>query len=705
MKTLTRIAAFALCLAMIFAILPQMTLAAHAEEVSGECGPNLTWTLDLETGVLTIEGSGPMDDDLYYGAWDNYRQFVKSVVLPEGLTSLGDFAFMDCTALTEVELPESLETIGKSAFRCCSSLTAVTIPASVTEIGKAAFVYCSSLEEINVAAENETYASVDGVVYNKEMTQLLQYPVGRAGACQIPEGVTEIWESAFEGCKGLTGISFPGTLTEIGWFTFYDCSGMTELSFAEGLKEIGSYAFGGCNNLSSIHLPQSLECIGFATFSGCPITRIELPNGLRSVSDYAFSGCTGLREVVLPQNLEHIGHGAFAGCISLTKINLPESLQEIWNYAFQGCAMTEVTIPAGVTQIAFNAFAECQSLTAIHVSEDNEAYSSLDGVLMSKKGDLIQYPAGKADTAYTTPASIQNIGDGAFMGCENLESVTISDSVRTIGNMAFGGCANLQELHLGNQLNKIGSMAFMNCSALTSVRVPANVKYIDDYAFGFNEIIDEYFGAHHVLNDGFILCGYVNSAAQAYAEEFGVPFAAVDRFVDVKEDDEFFNPVMWAVANGVTTGTDANHFSPERTVTRADAMVFFWAAKGRPEFTSTDKTFKDVKKKHWAYPAVMWAVENGITGGTDGNHFSPAQKCTRCEILQFFYAAEEKPACTISNPYTDVKAKQWYADSAIWAYEMGIEQGENGVFGAKTPCTRASVVSYLYRFCTRQLEN
>ena len=173
-------------------------------------------------------------------------------------------------------------------------------------------------------------------------------------------------------------------------------------------------------------------------------------------------------------------------------------------------------------------------------------------------------------------------------------------------------------------------------------------------------------------------------------------------FEDVHDEDFFFNPVMWALDESVTGGIDETHFAPEKTVMRADSMVFFWAANGRPEFTATDKTFKDVKKNHWAYKAVMWAVENGITAGTDEarTYFSPQRTCTRSEILQFLYAALGKPEYTIENPYSDVKDKHWYKDGAIWAYEKGLERGENGKFKAKTPCTRGYVVTYLYRYFT-----
>ena len=177
-----------------------------------------------------------------------------------------------------------------------------------------------------------------------------------------------------------------------------------------------------------------------------------------------------------------------------------------------------------------------------------------------------------------------------------------------------------------------------------------------------------------------------------------------DPFVDVTESDWFYTSVLWAYHNDpqITAGIDEVHFSPHLTVTRAEAMVFFWAANNRPDPEATKARFKDVRKSHWAFKAVMWAVKNGITGGTDpeGKYFSPARTCTRSEIIQFLYAAMGKPEYHIANPYSDVKNKHWYKDGAIWAYEMGIERGENGKFNATTPCTRAYVVTYLYRYLT-----
>jgi len=182
---------------------------------------------------------------------------------------------------------------------------------------------------------------------------------------------------------------------------------------------------------------------------------------------------------------------------------------------------------------------------------------------------------------------------------------------------------------------------------------------------------------------------------------------AISHFTDIDEYPHGtveHRAIEWAYLNGVTGGTgDGTTFEPAKIVSRAEAMLFLYAAAGRPEFEMPDNKFTDVKKSHWAYNAIMWAVANGITGGTgDGTTFSPNKTCTRAEILQFFYAAEGKPAYTIENPYSDVKDKHWYKDGAIWAYENGLEKGEDGKFHANTDCTRLSTVLYLYRYFTKQ---
>ena len=193
-------------------------------------------------------------------------------------------------------------------------------------------------------------------------------------------------------------------------------------------------------------------------------------------------------------------------------------------------------------------------------------------------------------------------------------------------------------------------------------------------------------------------------AAFKYKGKFGFIQYAENKqanpFADVQESDPYYSAVQWAVYHKpyqVTAGIDKTHFGPDKTVTRAQAMTFFWAAKDRPKFKTASTQFVDVKKTDWYYKAVMWAVENGITAGTDATHFSPNKTCNRGEILGFLYAALKKPKVSIANPYKDV-TNQWYKKAALWAFEQGIERGEKGRFNASTACTRASTVTYLYRF-------
>ena len=173
-------------------------------------------------------------------------------------------------------------------------------------------------------------------------------------------------------------------------------------------------------------------------------------------------------------------------------------------------------------------------------------------------------------------------------------------------------------------------------------------------------------------------------------------------FVDMPpEDTPEHHAIDWAFTHKpqITSGMDSSHFGTEAIVNRAQAMVFLWAAKNKPAATTTTSSFVDVKKTDWFYKAVMWAVENKITSGTDSTHFSPNKTCNRSEILAFLYAAMGKPKVSITNPYSDVSS-QWYKKAALWAYSKGIEKGEKGKFNASTPCTRTAVVLYLYRFET-----
>ena len=204
---------------------------------------------------------------------------LTSVTIPNSVTSIGEEAFFYCTGLTSVTIGNSVTSIGGSAFADCTSLTSVTIGNSVTSIGYGAFHGCSGLTSINVASDNSNYCSVDGVLFNKDKTTLIQYPGGKQGAYTIPNSVTSIVSSAFEGCRGLTSVTIPNSVTSIGMSAFYGCSGLTSIEIPNSVISIGGGAFYGCSSLTSVTIPNSVISIGNYAFAYCI--------GLTSVTNYA----------------------------------------------------------------------------------------------------------------------------------------------------------------------------------------------------------------------------------------------------------------------------------------------------------------------------------------------------------------------------------------------------------------------------------
>ncbi len=245
---------FVLVVLMIASLLPATALAADIVD-SGTCGAegdgsNLTWTLDSD-GVLTISGSGDMHG--YGPSGAPWHGRVKSAVIAEGVTSIGGFAFYDCTSLTSVTIPDSVTSIGANAFFDCTSLTSVTIPDSVTSIGVGAFASCTSLTGIWVAESNSHYSSdASGVLFNKDKTTLVQCP-GAFAAYTIPNSVTSIGDVAFSFCTSLASVTIPDSVTSIGAEAFYNCKSLTSVTIPDSVTSIGHYAFEGCRSLTDVY--------------------------------------------------------------------------------------------------------------------------------------------------------------------------------------------------------------------------------------------------------------------------------------------------------------------------------------------------------------------------------------------------------------------------------------------------------------------
>ena len=219
-------------------------------------------------------------------------------------------------------------------------------------------------------------------------------------------------------------------------------------------------------------------------------------------------------------------------------------------------------------------------------------------------------------------------------------------------------------------------------------------------------------GGTHLKDDGTIIkeatyetpgtvmyqCIYCGEKSYVVLPKLDKPEPVVNPFTDVKESDWFYAPVMWAVQSGVTGGKTATTFAPNEGCTRAQVVTFLWAANGKPMPETTDNPFTDIKEGDWYYNAVLWAVENGITGGTSEHTFSPNATCTRAQIATFLWAAQGKHAVSNLSGFSDVAVADWYATPVIWAKEQGITGGiGDGKFGPNQTCTRAQVVTFLYK--------
>mgnify|MGYP004595343853 FL=1 len=488
-----------LCLCMLLTLLPVNALAAETVS-SGSCGSNLTWELDSD-GTLTISGTGEMD--FYNTPWESNRSEIKKVILKNGVTSIGDYAFRDCSNMTSVTIPKGVKSIGSRAFYNCSSLTSVTIPDSVTSIGSYAFGACNNIKEVHItdiaawckiSFWHETNSSnpsnpfayaynlylngtlVTDLVIPNSVTSIRPYAFygcSSLTSVTIPNSVTSIGDRTFEGCSSLTSVTIPNSVTDIWERAFSCCSSLTSITIPNSVTGIADDAFEGCSSLTSVTIPNSVTSIGVSAFSGCSsLTNITIPNSVTSMGYCAFEGCSSLTSITIPNSLTSIREHAFSGCSSLTSVTIPNSVTSIREYAFSGCSsLTSVTIPNSVTSMGFCAFRGCGSLMSITIPN---SMTSIEENAFEGCSSL---------TSVTIPNSVTCIGDCAFEGCSSLTNITISNGVTSIGDCAFEGCSSLTNVTIPNSVTSIGDLVFYDCTGLTNVTISSSVASIGRYAF------------------------------------------------------------------------------------------------------------------------------------------------------------------------------------------------------------------------------
>ena len=362
---------------------------------------------------------------------------LTSVTIPNSVNRIGGGAFAGCTGLTNVTIPDGVISIEGWAFGKCIKLARVTIPSSVTSIeGGSSFEQCSGLLSIEVASGNPAYSSsVDGVLFNKEKTELVCYPRGKTGSYAIPNSVTSIGQSAFARCIHMTRITVPKSVTSIVENPFHCCSLLTSIEV-----DTANPAYNSTDGVVFDKEKTKLVCYP------CGRTgNYAIPNSVMNFAENAFAGCTNLTCITIPTSVKEIRGGVFAECGSLTNVLIPDGVTSIGNYAFCSCSnLTSVTIPNSVTYIGWYAFRECSWLTNV-----------------------------------TIPGSVTSIDCGAFLDCIRLVSVQIPPGVTSIKGWTFWNCSRLTSVTIPSNITSIGYAAFYGCSGLTSVYFKGSAPSVD----------------------------------------------------------------------------------------------------------------------------------------------------------------------------------------------------------------------------------
>lgn len=376
-------------------------------------------------------------------AFNGYRN-LTSVTLSGSVTKIGNYAFSNCTNLTSIVLPEGLISIGEEAFYECNSLTAVNIPQSVTGIGRRAFSRCDSLSGIWVAEGNTAYSSDDkGVLFDKNKTTLVQVPGGITGSYSIPEGVKQVGDWTFFECGGLTEVTVPEGITEVVDDMFSYCSSLTTVVLPESITRIGNSAFYNCTSLTAVNIPKTVTVIGASAFNGCSgLTAFNIPAGVSVIQSSTFSGCSGLKTVNLGDSVTEIGSYAFNGCGSLQSISIPDSITKIGDGAFTACNQLTYHTYDNVNYLGNSANPYA---VLVRASDTN-----IDSCKLHEDTKVI---AGSAFdncwklTGITIPEGVVGIGDYAFYYAQKLSAIIIPDTVTYIGSGAFNGCTVLTDVY------------------------------------------------------------------------------------------------------------------------------------------------------------------------------------------------------------------------------------------------------------------
>ena len=300
---------------------------------------------------------------------------ITSIAIPDSVVYIGRSAFYNCTSLKSITIPDGVKEIGYAAFSECAGLVSVKIPDNVTKIGESAFINCANLIKIDVTAGNKYYSSANGVLFNKDKSEIICYPAGiKNVGYSIPDGVTVIRDRAFNKCISLNSITIPKSVQDIEIYSFFGCTSLEAINVAGSNKNYADVngilfskdktkivCYPANKKNMSYSIPVSVKVVGVGAFRDCIYLKgITIPDSVTNIEHHAFSNCKSLKSITIPDSITAIEMATFIDCASLTGVKIPASVTSIGWGAFSNCtSLTKITIPAGVKTIADKALGYC----------------------------------------------------------------------------------------------------------------------------------------------------------------------------------------------------------------------------------------------------------------------------------------------------------------------------------------------------------
>ena len=438
----------------------------------GDDGSNVYYSYDTTTKTLNIFGTGAMAN--YNGTnmpWYSYCTDITTVVIGNGVTSIGDFAFYTCTSLKSVEIPASVTTIGASAFWGCTSLISVEIPANVTYIEYGAFCNCTGL--FAVISWAVTPPTLGSYVFDRCMA---------LNAVGVPAGSVEAYKAA-DGWRAYYNVTYAVDGT---------CGTNVYYSYNSNTKALRIFGTGAMADYDGTNMPW----YSYRT----DITKVAINRGVTSIGDYAFNGCTGLTNVTIPAHVTSIGDAAFSGCTNIPFVILESATPpSLGSNAYDGCtALNAIGVPSSTAE-TYKATDNWKDYKDKIQGYDGKCGSNVYYAYDSTTKTLRIFGTGAMEdydvtnkpwqsyrediTTVVINHGVTSIGSYAFEGCTSLKSVEIPDGVTSIGERAFAGCTSLESLEIPASVTSIGECAFAGCTSLESVEIPASVTSIGVSAF------------------------------------------------------------------------------------------------------------------------------------------------------------------------------------------------------------------------------